>query len=85
MSILGDLGFNKEEQLIIATKSELVLNIQNLIYKRQLTQREAGAILGLSQPAISALLNSKLKLFSVEKLMVCLSRLGSVTHLSVKN
>ncbi|KCZ99672.1 hypothetical protein HPO_04775 [Hyphomonas polymorpha PS728] len=49
-----------------------------------LTQTEAATRMGLRQPDLSAVLNGKLKGFSVERLAHCLSALGGNFRLTVK-
>ncbi|MBW2164419.1 MAG: XRE family transcriptional regulator [Deltaproteobacteria bacterium] len=65
-NIFKDLGLaNPEERL---TKAKIASMIYDIIEQRELTQKEAGAILGVSQPKISALRNGRLDGFSMERL-----------------
>jgi predicted XRE-type DNA-binding protein len=66
VNIFKDLGLpNPEERL---TKAKIASMIYDIIEQRELTQKEAGTILGVSQPKISALRNGRLDGFSMERL-----------------
>lgn len=65
-NIFKDLGFdNPEEEM---AKAKLASTIYDIIEKRKLTQKEAGIILGINQPKVSALKNGRLSGFSIERL-----------------
>lgn len=57
-------------------KHAIVERINGLIKARGLTQRQAAAELGLSQPKVSDLRNGKLHGTSVEKMLAIMLRLG---------
>jgi predicted XRE-type DNA-binding protein len=57
-------------------KARLTLEIYRLIKGRGLTQAKAGAILGIRQPHVSALMRGRSGNFSVERLMDFLTALG---------
>jgi len=57
-------------------KSELAVRIFKTIRQRRLTQKEAGKLLGISQPKVSALLKGRLDGFSIERLFRFLNALG---------
>jgi predicted XRE-type DNA-binding protein len=65
-NIFNDLDLeNPEERL---AKAKIASMIYDIIEERKLTQKKAGAILGVNQPKISALRNGKLTGFSIERL-----------------
>jgi predicted XRE-type DNA-binding protein len=73
-NIFADLGLpNPEERL---AKAELAREIRRIITDRDLTQAQAGAILGIAQPNVSDLMPGKLARFSVEKMLEFLTALG---------
>jgi predicted XRE-type DNA-binding protein len=81
-NVFADLGFkNAEEELL---RADLVLRLVQLIRRRRLTQAEAARLLGITQPKISALVNGKLKGFSIERLMRLLCSLGQDVRISVR-
>lgn len=73
-NVFADLGLPHPEQELL--KAKLTLEIYRLIRKRDLTQTEAGKILGIQQPHVSALMRNRGGSFSVERLMDFLTALG---------
>ena len=81
-NILADLGLPHPERELL--KAKLTLEINRLLRKRTLTQAEAGKILGIKQPHVSALMRNRAGSFSVERLMDFLTALGQDVEISVK-
>jgi len=73
-NVFADLGLPHPEQELL--KAKLTLRIYRLIKNRDLTQAEAGNILGVKQPHVSALMRNRSGTFSVERLMDFLTALG---------
>jgi predicted XRE-type DNA-binding protein len=67
-NVFADIGLDAPEERL--AKSDLALKIAAIISKRNLSQERAATLLGLTQPKVSAILNGKLKGFSLEKLML---------------
>jgi predicted XRE-type DNA-binding protein len=81
-NVFEDLGFeNPEEQ---QHKAQIASLIYNIIEGRKLNQKEAGKILGVNQPKVSALKNGRLEGFSIERLFKYLALLGQDIHVVVK-
>jgi predicted XRE-type DNA-binding protein len=66
-NVFADLGLARPEERL--AKAGLALEIERIIRKRGLTQAEAGKILGIDQPKVSALRRGRLGGFSVERLI----------------
>ena len=81
-NVFADLGFPHPEQELL--KAKLTLQIYRLIRGRGLTQAEAGKILGIQQPHVSALMRNRSGSFSVERLMDFLTALGQDVEISVR-
>jgi predicted XRE-type DNA-binding protein len=81
-NVFADLGFPYPEQELL--KAKLTLEIYRIIRKRGLKQAEAGKILGIRQPHVSALMRNRAGSFSVERLMDFLTALGQDVEISVK-
>jgi predicted XRE-type DNA-binding protein len=81
-NVFADLGLPHAEQELL--KAKLALQIYRLIQERSLTQAEAGKILGIRQPHVSALMRNRAGSFSVERLMDFLTALGQDVEISVK-
>jgi predicted XRE-type DNA-binding protein len=60
----------------LGAKARLGAAINGIVQRRQLTQVQIAALLGINQPKVSALLHYKLDGFSVERLMNFLVSLG---------
>lgn len=73
-NIFEDLGLPDANELMI--KSTLVIKINTIIEKKHLSQTEAAALLGITQPKVSMLQNGKLRGFSLEKICLMLTKLG---------
>ncbi len=81
-NIFADLGFpnpGREE-----VKARLTLQIYRLIKQRGLTQSAAGAVLGIKQPHVSALMRGRSGTYSVERLMEFLTALGQDVEITVR-
>ncbi len=81
-NIFADLGLPHPEQELL--KSRLTLQIYRLIKARGLKQVEAGKILGIKQPHVSALMRNRSGSFSVERLMEFLTALGQDVEIVVR-
>ena len=80
-NVFADLGFAEPEEEL--TKSQLASRIRQVIKRRRLTQVAAGALMGVDQPKVSALLNGRLANFSSERLMRLLTALGQARAILV--
>ena len=81
-NIFADLGLPHPEQQLL--KAKLTLQIYRLVKKRDLTQAEAGKVLGIKQPHVSALMRNRSGSFSVERLMDFLTALGQDVEITVR-
>jgi predicted XRE-type DNA-binding protein len=82
-NVFRDLGFPHAEREQL--KADLTLQIYRLIKQRGLTQAEAGEILGIRQPHVSALMRGRSGVFSVERLMQFLTALGQDVQVTVRS
>jgi predicted XRE-type DNA-binding protein len=81
-NVFADLGVPHPEQELL--KAQLTLQIYRLIRQRGITQTEAGRILGIKQPHVSALMRNRSGSFSVERLMDFLTALGQDVEITVR-
>jgi len=81
-NVFADLGLPHPEQELL--KARLTLRIYRLVKKRGLKQADAGKILGIKQPHVSALMRNRSGSFSVERLMDFLTALGQDVEITVK-
>lgn len=75
-SLFEDLGFNKAESINLKARSDLMIALRKYISENRLTQKQAGEKLGVDQPQISRLIAGKIGSFTIDKLMVMLTRAG---------
>ena len=80
--VLADIGFANSERDQL--KAHLTLQTYCIIKSRGLTQAEAGTILGIKQPHVSALMRNRSGNFSVERLMDFLITLGQYIEITVR-
>jgi predicted XRE-type DNA-binding protein len=80
-NVFADLGLPNAEQELM--KARLTLQIYRIIETRGLTQTEAGKVLGIPQPQISALARNRSGNFSVGRLIDFLTALGQDVKITV--
>jgi predicted XRE-type DNA-binding protein len=68
----------------VLLKARLTLQIYRIIKERGLTQTEAGEILGIPQPHVSALVRNRPGNFSVGRLIDFLTALGQNVEITVR-
>ena len=81
-NVFADLGVAEPEEVL--TKAQLASHIRHTIKRRRLTQLQAGHLIGLDQPKVSALINGRLAGFSSDRLMRFLAALGQDVEIVVK-
>ena len=83
-NVFAELGFEPREAQELKRKSDLMMQIEQFISRRGLTQAKAAAVLGVSQPRVSALLSGRLSLFSTDELIRMYEATGSTVTLTFK-
>ena len=81
-NVFADLGLPDAEKLKI--KSGLVIEIRKAMRRLGLTQQEAAARMGITQPKVSDMMRGDFTNLSERKLMDCLTRLGYDIEISVR-
>ena len=81
-NVFADLGLPNPEQELL--KARLTLQIYQIVKQRGLTQAQAGEILGIKQPHVSALMRNRAGNFSVGRLIEFLTALGHDVEIKVK-
>ncbi|GFE78122.1 hypothetical protein GCM10011487_01220 [Steroidobacter agaridevorans] len=79
---LVDLGF--EDAAELSAKAVLAMKLNGLIDQRNLSQTEAAAIIGMSQPKVSQVRRYKLQNISLERLMQALVSLDQHVQIVVQ-
>ncbi len=95
-NVFADLGFDPEEaaalkaesQRIItekrAIKESLMTELAGWIKANKLKQADAAAILGVTRPRVSDVMNKKTVKFTIDALVDMAARTGKHVHLSVQ-
>lgn len=81
-NVFADLGMPDAEER--QTKLRLAYALNTVIDRARLSQADAAARLGISQPKVSALRNHKLEGFSVERLMTLLTTLDQDVEIVIR-
>jgi predicted XRE-type DNA-binding protein len=81
-NVFADLELpNPDERLL---KAKLVLAIREMVDGSALTQKQVAEQVGITQPAVSRMLNGMTKDISVEKLLNVILALGHNVHISIE-
>ena len=72
-----------QETASMKARSKLMMALSDTISQRQLRQKDAAALFGVTQPRISDLLRGKIHLFSLDMLMDMASTAGMSPEVSV--
>ena len=81
-NVFADLGYPDAAER--QTKTRLALAVNDLLKSHKLKQREIAALLNISQPKVSALINYRLDQFSVERLMEFLTVLNQDVEIIIR-
>ena len=76
------LGLEDADNLVL--RAELMRKIASVIENRQLTQVEAGKLIGMDQPRMSTLIHGKITEFSTDRLIKALNDLGYDIELRIR-
>jgi len=75
-NVFEDLGFDIEEAANLKVRADLMIDLRNFIEAKGWTQNEAAVFFDETQPRISNLMKGEIARFSVDKLIVMLTRAG---------
>jgi predicted XRE-type DNA-binding protein len=75
-NVFRDLGFPREVAENLKVRADLMIQISKLISLRRLTQAQAAALFGVSQPRVSDLVRGKVDRFSIDTLIAMLGHAG---------
>ena len=81
-NVFADLGFADSDERRL--RVQLAMQLNELIAARPLTQAQAAALFGISQPHVSELRNYKLTRFSSERLLRFLTQLDRDVQIVIR-
>ena len=81
-NIFADIGVDQPEEAL--AKARIVEAIAAVLTQRDVTQQEAGRLVGLTQPQVSRLMRGDTREFSYERLLRVLTALGQDVEISIR-
>ena len=75
-NVFRDLGFDIDESVNLRIRSDLMIELSELIRNKGWTQAQAAELIGVSQPRISDLVRGKIDRFSIDSLIAMLGSAG---------
>lgn len=81
-NVFADLGIENPEEAL--AKAKLARAISVIITRRDLTQTQAAAVLGVDQPKVSSLMRGRLSGFSIDRLLRFLLALDRDVDILIK-
>jgi predicted XRE-type DNA-binding protein len=81
-NVFADLGLDRPGEVL--AKARIVETIADLLARRNVSQQEAGKLVGLTQPQISRLMRGDTREFSYERLMRVLTTLGQDVEIIIR-
>lgn len=82
-NVFEDLGLNDADEL--DAKAALVFQISQIIKSRNITQTQAGEVLGVDQSEVSKLLRGDLDNFSIQRLLTFVTRLNRDVEIVIRD
>jgi predicted XRE-type DNA-binding protein len=83
-NVFLDMGIPRGEAVNLQIRSDMMIQLEQIIKKRGLTQSAAAKILGVTQPRVSDLVRGNIAVFSIESLIEMLDRFDVVVSLTTK-
>ena len=83
-NIFLDIGFPRAEAVNLQIRSDMMIELEQIIVKRGLTQSAAAKILGVTQPRVSDLVRGNIAVFSSDTLVAMLDRFDVSVTFSTK-
>ena len=83
--VFNDLGFSKEQSDKLVIKSYLMMQVENLIKSKGMTQDQASKLMGVSRPRISDVKRGKIDKFTIDALVDMLTKAGLHIAITVEN
>ena len=82
-NVFVDLGYPPDEAAILQMRSDLMADLRKYIKTKKLTQAEAAKIFGVSQSRVSDLITGKWEKFSLEMLIILVTKAGMHVKLKI--
>lgn len=83
-SVWNAIEDTPEEAEHMKLRSSLMMSLQNHIKKKALTQAQAAALFGVTQPRVSDLVRGKINVFGIESLVSMAAAAGLTVEIKMK-
>lgn len=83
-NVFLDMGIPRGEAVNLQIRSDMMIELEQIIRKRGLTQSAAAKILGVTQPRVSDLVRGNIAVFSIESLVEMLDHFDVAVTFSTK-
>ena len=83
-NVFEDLGFPKEEAVLMQLKTDIKIAIEKEVRRRKLSPKKLAQELDIQQPQVSDLLTGKVAKMSLDKLVKYADRLGMSVQVQTK-
>jgi predicted XRE-type DNA-binding protein len=83
-NVFLDMGISRGEAVNLQIRSDMMIQLEQIIRKRGLTQSAAAKILGVTQPRVSDLVRGNIAVFSIESLIDMLDRFDVAVSFTTK-
>jgi len=83
-NVFEDIGFSADEAAHLQIRAAMMTRLIAEIESQGLTQAGTARRMGITQPRVSDLMRGKLHLFSIDTLVVLLSKMGLRVDLKVR-
>ena len=81
-NVFADMGYSNPDEAL--AKSRLAQRISELIAEKNITQRQAAALLDIDQPKVSRLMRGQLREFSTDRLFRFLNALDQDVEIVIR-
>jgi len=82
-NVFKDMGKSDEVSANLLMRSKLMIEIEETIKSKGLTQAQAAKIIGVAQPRVAELFSSRIDLFTLDTLVKYLNKLGKEVTITV--
>ena len=83
-SVWDAIEDTQQQAASMRIRSELMMQLDNVVKERGLTQGGAAKLFGVTQPRVSELLCGKMNLFSLDELVGMAAVAGLAPHVKIK-
>ena len=83
-NVFEDLGFSKLEAANMLMRADLMIELEQFIRKKNMSQRQAAEFFGVHQPRINDLMNNRIEKFSIDILLNMLQLAGKRVRIQIE-